>query len=68
MSKCKKVRKLYNRYHNLYLDKCYGESKSPLSEWKDFSKYRESHNGRRITLRLPSFLRMGPLSWHPCPK
>lgn len=60
-----KVRKLYNR--NLYLDKCYGESKSPLSEWMDFSKYRESHNGRRITLRLPSFLRMGPLPDAPAP-
>lgn len=36
-----KVRKLYNRYHNLYLDKCCGESKRPLSEWMDFSKYRE---------------------------
>lgn len=35
------VRKLYNPYHNLYLDKCYGESKSPLSEWMDFSKCGE---------------------------
>lgn len=35
------VRKLYNPYRNLYLDKCYGESKSPLSEWMDFSKCGE---------------------------
>ena len=36
-----KVRKLYNPYCNLYLDKCYGESKRPLGEWMDFSKYKE---------------------------
>ena len=36
-----KVRKLYNPYRNLYLDKCYGESKRPLGEWMDFSKYKE---------------------------
>lgn len=34
-----KMRKLYNPYRNLCLDKCYGESKRPLSEWMDFSKY-----------------------------
>lgn len=36
-----KVRKLYNPYRNLYLDKCYGESERPLGEWMDFSKYNE---------------------------
>ena len=36
-----KVRKLYNPYRNLYLDQCYGESKRPLGEWMDFSKYKE---------------------------
>ena len=36
-----KVRKLYNPYRNLYLDKYYGESKRPLGEWMDFSKYKE---------------------------
>ncbi len=36
-----KVRKLYNPYRNLYLDKCYGESERPLGEWMDFSKYKE---------------------------
>ena len=36
-----KVRKLYNTYRNLYLDKCYGESERPLGEWMDFSKYNE---------------------------
>lgn len=28
--------KLYNPYRNLYLDKCYGESKTPLGEWMYF--------------------------------
>ena len=28
--------KLYNSYRNLYLDKCYGESKTPLGEWMYF--------------------------------
>lgn len=36
-----KVRKIYNPYRNLYLDKCYGESETQLGEWMDFSKYRE---------------------------
>lgn len=36
-----KARKLYNPYRNLYLDKCYGESKRPLVEWMDFSEYEE---------------------------
>ena len=36
-----KVRKFYNPYRNLYLDKCYGESERPLGEWMDFSKYKE---------------------------
>ena len=36
-----KVRKLYNPYRNLYLDKCYGKSERPLGEWMDFSKYNE---------------------------
>ena len=36
-----KVRKLYNPYCNLYLDKCYGESERPLGEWMDFSKYKK---------------------------
>lgn len=35
------VRRLYNPHRNLYLDKCYGESKCPLGEWMDFSKYEE---------------------------
>ena len=35
------MRKLYNPYRNLYLDKCYGEGKRPLVEWMDFSKYEE---------------------------
>ena len=30
------ARKLYNPYRNLYLDKCYGESKTPLGAWMDF--------------------------------
>ena len=36
-----KMRKLYNPYRNLYLDKCYGEGNQPLVEWMDFSKYEE---------------------------
>ena len=39
------ARKLYNPYHNLYLDKCYGESKTPLGAWMDFSKYEEEQSG-----------------------
>ena len=35
------MRKLYNPYRNLYLDKCYGESKRPAVDWMDFSKYKE---------------------------
>ena len=35
------MHKLYNPYRNLYLDKCYGESKQPLVEWMDFGKYKE---------------------------
>lgn len=31
-----KISKLYNPYRNLYLDKCYGESKTPLGEWMYF--------------------------------
>lgn len=34
-----KAYRLYNPHRNLYLDKCYGESKRPLSEWMDFTKY-----------------------------
>ena len=30
------ARKLYNPYRNLCLDKCYGESKTPLGEWIHF--------------------------------
>lgn len=37
----RKVYKLYSPYRNLYLDKCYGESKRPLWEWMNFSKYKE---------------------------
>ena len=37
----RKVYKLYSPYRNLYLDKCYGESKRPLGEWMNFSKYKE---------------------------
>ena len=33
--------KLYNPYRNLYLDKCYGESKTPLGEWMNFSMDEE---------------------------
>lgn len=36
-----KVRKLYNPYRNLCLNKCYGESKTQLIEWMNFSKYEE---------------------------
>lgn len=39
--KRQKAQKLYNPYRNLYPDKCYGESKRPLSDWMDFSKYLE---------------------------
>ena len=28
--------KLYNPYKNLYLDKCYGDSKIPLGAWMNF--------------------------------
>lgn len=28
--------KLYNPHKNLYLDKCYGDSKIPLGEWMNF--------------------------------
>ena len=31
-------RRLYNPYKNLFLDKCYGDSKVPLGVWMDFSK------------------------------
>lgn len=31
------TRRLYNPHRNLYLDKCYGESKTPLGEWMNFS-------------------------------
>lgn len=37
----RKVYKLYSPYRNLYLDKCYGESKRPFGEWMNFSKYKE---------------------------
>ena len=36
-----KAYRLYNPHRNLYLDKCYGESKRPLSEWMDFTKYEK---------------------------
>lgn len=42
------ARKLYNPYRNLYLDKCYGESKTPLGAWMDFSKYEEEQSGSPI--------------------
>lgn len=35
---CEHIReanKLYDPYRNLYLDKCYGESKTPLGAWID---------------------------------
>ena len=35
------VYRLYNPHRNLYLDKCCGESKRPLGEWMDFTKYEE---------------------------
>lgn len=41
-----KVLKLYNPYRNLYLDQCCSESKHPLGEWMDLSKYREKQNPR----------------------
>lgn len=37
----RKAYRLYNPHCNLYLDKCYGESKRPLGEWMDLSKYRK---------------------------
>lgn len=37
----RKVYRLYNPHRNLYLDKCCGESKRPLGEWVDFTKYEE---------------------------
>lgn len=33
--------KLYNPFKNLYLDKCYGESLTPLGSWMDFSNYMD---------------------------
>lgn len=30
---------LYNPYRNLYMDQCYGDSKTPLIDWMDFSSY-----------------------------
>lgn len=33
----KETAKLYNPYRNLYLNKCYGESKTPLGEWMNFA-------------------------------
>ena len=36
----RKVYRLYNPHCN-HLDKCYGESKRPLGEWMDLSKYRK---------------------------
>ena len=38
------VKKLYNPYRNLFLDKCYGESKRTLGEWMDFSKEHDNDN------------------------
>ena len=37
----RKVYRLYNPHRNLYLDKCYGESKRPLGERMDFTKYEK---------------------------
>ena len=34
----KKIRFLYSPYRNLYMDKCYGDSSTPLIESMDFSK------------------------------
>lgn len=34
-----KMRILYNPHRNLYMDRCYGDSITPLGEWMDFSKY-----------------------------
>jgi len=31
--------KLYNPYKNIYLDKCYRNSKVPLGAWMNFSKF-----------------------------
>lgn len=36
------AKKLYNPYRNLFLDKCYGESKRTLGEWMDFSKENDN--------------------------
>ena len=36
-----KARKLYNPYRNLFLDKCYGDSKTPLVDWINFDKEEE---------------------------
>ena len=30
---------LYNPYRNLYMGQCYGDSKTPLIDWMDFSSY-----------------------------
>ena len=35
------MRKLYNPYRNLYLDKCYGDGKQSFVDWMDFSKYEK---------------------------
>lgn len=35
------TQKLYNPFKNLYLDKCYGDSKVPLGAWLNFSSEEE---------------------------
>lgn len=31
------TQQLYNPFRNLYLDKCYGDSKTPLGAWMNFN-------------------------------
>lgn len=35
------MNKLYNPHRNICIDKCYGESKTPLGEWMIFSEQEE---------------------------
>lgn len=32
------TQKLYNPFRNLYLDQCYGDSRTPLGAWLDLSR------------------------------
>ncbi len=37
----RETQKFYNPFNNLYLDKCYGDSKAPLGTWMNFSSEDE---------------------------